>query len=151
MKKTSRKAYAVCLLMTLIGIEVFALSNGLNELNNNFRIDSKILIAGKIVSNPRIIAVANEIAIIEEVSDDESSYLKIQITANEATQIINGINLNMIVDYRAEGRNVHVEPKLIVKDGEEAVVTLNLDHALSKAGVGSDSDFVMRLIATHEL
>ena len=85
---------------------------------------AELLINGKVVTNPRIIALPGEPAELRQSDRSGKTRTVFSVTAQPADAKMEEIRLDMDLEYAAGDRIIHSRPQVIAKAGDEALMTL---------------------------
>lgn len=90
----------------------------------HYQIDSKIFVDGKLVSSPRVITNANEVAEISQVSENSKNELRMRVVASDMTNehVKDGILMKFDVSYTINGRTIKSSPQILAKTGQPASI-----------------------------
>ena len=89
-----------------------------------YQLDSKVFVNGKLISSPRLTTNANESAEITQHSDIPISDLRMKVIASDMTNenVKNGILMKFDVSYLVNGRTIKSTPQILAKAGEPATI-----------------------------
>ncbi len=129
----------------LISIAVFsfsylfsfpALGKGRGTLNEQvreqIRVEAELLVNGKVISAPRIVALAGEPASISVGQVGGKELMRMDVTAKPTSSKMDEIILDMDFKYVVGDRVIKSSPQVYVKSGLDAVMTLEESSASEK-------------------
>jgi beta-lactamase regulating signal transducer with metallopeptidase domain len=99
-----------------------ATSSGILEKDSVFDISSKIFIDGKLISNPRIIAKANQLAAISISDKPGTNSLKMQLIAKEKSK--DTITIKFDIQYKNGNEHIETKPEFMLSPNQEGVIKL---------------------------
>ncbi len=122
------------IVLLLIGSKVFAITNATTEKNNVFKITSKFIMDGKLVSSPIIIAKANQKALIVLTNNNiESQALKMGLIVKNATQFKknDAVKINYDIQFQDGKEKIYSKPQVIVNLNKEKKINIpsNSNHS----------------------
>lgn len=123
---------------------LFLITSTSLAVQHKYRIQSQILIDGKVVSTPNIITMENEKANIQQVIENPDQEIKLEVIASELNndKIKNRILMNFDVHYVSGNKNIKSNPQVIAKSGSEAIVTIG--------GKENSPELQMKILAIRE-
>lgn len=118
------------LVLLLIGTTAIGMTSGMKE-KRFFRITTKIIVDGKLVSNPQILAKENQQAMIVITNTNQGSAqgLKMKLLAKNVGKFAknNAIEVDYEIEYKNGGEVLHTNPQMIVIPNQEAKISLSSD------------------------
>jgi hypothetical protein len=116
-----------CAMLLLTGSATIAMTSGVIE-KNYFRITTKIIVDGKLVSTPQILAKENQQASI--TINNNAQKFKMQLLAkNDAKN--NAIEINYDLEYKNGKEEMRTNPQIIVIPNQESVIRIASDSGHS--------------------
>jgi hypothetical protein len=115
--------------LLLVGGAAIATTSGITDKKSVFDIKSKIFMDGKLVSSPRIIANANQRALIVITNTNNAEYqgLRMELVARDTTKF--GRNDAIGISYDIEIKNgkekIHSKPHVIVAPNQEGRISIS--------------------------
>lgn len=90
------------------------------------RIDVKteLLVNGKVVASPRIIAVSGESAEITQGARNSKDRMRMKILAKPTSEKTDEIMVDMDLEYTVGDRRLHSTPQVFARAGQQATLTL---------------------------
>jgi len=139
MKEKNRNARFLVVIMTvflfLISSATISLASGIIGKSSVFKITSKIIINGKVVSSPIILAKENQKALIvlTNTNNTGSQGLRIELTAMNKTTLglSDAIIINYDIQYKEGREKLHSRPQVVVLPHHESKISLSSDSAHS--------------------
>jgi len=110
---------------------------------NRYIIKTQILVDGKVVSQPQVVATENEAAEVSLVNDPQNE-VKMRVVASDVAdeKVKDEILMKFNVEYNSPTRMIKASPQVLMKQGSEATVRL--------ANRQGDHDVQMKVIATRQ-
>lgn len=116
-----------CAILLLTGSATIAKASGIVD-KNYFKITTKIIVDGKLVSSPQILAKENQEASI--IISNNSQGLKMKLVANNDAKN-NGIDINYDIEYKNGKDEMRANPHMIVMPNQEGVIRIASDSGHS--------------------
>lgn len=124
---------ACCATLLLMGGSTIAMTSGLMEKKTTFDIQSKLYIDGELVSSPRVIAHANQKAVMvisDQVSVKDrqqslsSHFLKLALTASNNSDKKDNIKINYDIQYQNGLEKMHAKSSIHLVENKESVIKI---------------------------
>lgn len=116
--------------LALAGSTVIAMAD-INKVKNTFKITTKILIDGKIVSSPQIITEENQLARITITNKDKTSGdgLRMKLIAKNAKTLSrnNAIEINYDLQFKNGNAEIETNPQITVTPNQETKINISSD------------------------
>lgn len=116
-----------CAMLLLTGSATIAMTSGMIE-KKFFRITTKIIVDGKLVSSPQILAKENQEASI--VIANNAQGLKMKLVANNDAKN-NAIEINYDIEYKNGKDEMRANPQMIVMPSQEGTIRIASDSGHS--------------------
>jgi len=113
------------LVLLLTGSTAIGMTSGINK-KDFFRITTKIIIDGKLVSSPQILAKENQRAEIVIANNTETEKLRMQLVAKNLAKN-DAIEIDFDIEYKNKQGEMHSNPQMMVFPNQEAKITLSSD------------------------
>jgi hypothetical protein len=116
-----------CAILLLTGSATIAMSTGMID-KNFFKITTKIIIDGKLISSPQILAKENQEASI--VLANNTQGLKMKLVANNNAKN-NAIEINYDIEYKNDKDEMRANPHMIIMPNQEGTIRIASDSGHS--------------------
>jgi hypothetical protein len=124
---------------------VVALFSFTTFATNRYKINAKIIVDGKEVSNPQLVVNEGEPAEVEiDNSPGKKENVKFRVLATDVAdeKVKNEILMKFNVEYKSATRDVRAAPQVLAKEGSEATVRIG-----NRTGM---HDIKMKVVASRE-
>lgn len=108
----------------LIAIAVF--SQAVFAAKDQIKVEAQLLVNGKVMSSPKIVALAGEPASVS------TNHMRMNVTAKPADVKMEDFVLDMYFKYVYGDRTIESSPQVYLKAGQEAIMTLEESSAGEK-------------------
>lgn len=119
----------------LISSTTIGIASGITENNNVFKITSKLIIDGKLVSSPVILSKTNQKALIvlTNTNNAGSQGLRMELIARNAPKFVSNdaIEINYDIQYKDGQEKLHSKPQVVVAPNQENKINLSSDSSHS--------------------
>lgn len=114
--------------LLLTASAAIAMVGGITEKKSVYKITSKLLIDGKLVASPHIVANANQKALIvlTNTNNAESQGLRIELVAQDIKNSArdDAIEINYDIQYKDGNDKIHSKPQIIVTPNSEGKISM---------------------------
>lgn len=132
MKKQTKNSIILASVLSAIflitGSSTIVMASGATEKKNYFKISSKFIVDGKVVSSPVILAKENQAAliVITNTNSNRVQGLKMKLVAHNAPRFgqKNAIEINYDIEYKNGEEELHANPQLIITPNHEEKIKL---------------------------
>ncbi len=94
------------------------------KVRDQIRVEAQLLVNGKVVSTPSVLALAGEKAQITVGAAGGKDMMRMKVLANMADPRMDEIVLDMDLKFTNAGREIRSSPQVYVKSGVAALMTL---------------------------
>lgn len=134
--KTIKRPFLILILSAVLlmaGSIATAMTSGFTEKETIFKITSKIMIDGKLISSPHIIAYANQKALIVITNSNNAGAqgLRMELVARNIAKLShNDIEINYDIEYKNGAEKMHAKPKIVIAPHQETKIAIpsNSNH-----------------------
>lgn len=128
--RTIKRPFLISILsaaLLLAGSTSIATTSGVTEKKSVFDIKSKIFIDGKLVSSPRVVTRANQLASIIISNKSVSEDLRMEVIARDAAMpgSKDAIGMNFDVQYKNGNEKMHSKPELLLLPNQEGRIRIS--------------------------
>jgi hypothetical protein len=111
---------------------------------NQYRIETRLFVDGKLISSPQIVTRENEAAEISETNENPRNQVKIKVVASDVSdeRVKDEVLMKFDVEYASDHRWVKSAPQVLAKPGSEATIRV--------ADRQGDRDVQMKVIVTRQ-
>ncbi len=114
--------------LLLTASAAIAMASGITDKTTVFKIRSKLLIDGKLVASPYILANANQKALIvlTNTNKTKSQGLRIELIAQDIKNAArdDAIEINYDIQYKNGNNKIYSKPKIIVMPNREGKISI---------------------------
>lgn len=120
--------------LLLTSLSAVVMASGFTLKKNYFKISSKIIVDGKVVSNPVILAKENQPAliVITNTNHNGAQGLRMKLVAANATRfgLNKAVEINYDIEYKNGSNEMRANPHIIVEPNQEEKIKLssNAEH-----------------------
>jgi bla regulator protein blaR1 len=136
--KNSQRPFLLSLFCTALLLTVstaIAMTSGVSEKTSMFKIATKLFIDGKLVSNPHVLAYANQKAliIITNTNNAGAQGLRMELVANDVatSSMKKAIGIHYDIQFKNGKEVIHSKPYVIVTPHQEGRIKFSSDSAHS--------------------